>query len=134
MNDNRHAQRQLIGTERSCALGIFTFKQLNWQNLDASIVDISSGGVGIELNAFTEPGIVWFKDRIFGKQSGVLLWSKQVGSQYRSGIRFASLSRELEQFVNNNSIKSDMREPLKDLHHIVALQLESLKTDPENAV
>jgi hypothetical protein len=129
MDDHRHSQRQPTTTKRDCEVGIFTFKHLDWTNHHASIVDISNGGIGIELNTRTEPGIVWFKDRIFGQHSGVLLWSKQVGSQYRSGIRFMSLSHDIEQFVNNTGTQSMQREPLKDLHKIVAMQIASIKTD-----
>ena len=130
MDDNRNSPRQLVVEKRDCTLGVFTFQHLDWTDHHASIVDISNSGVGIELNTRIEPGIVWFKDRIFGKQSGVLLWSKQVGSHYRSGIRFVSLSHDVEQFVNNKTAQSTQREPLKDLQKIVSMQLESIKSDP----
>ena len=113
--------------KRDCNLGIIPFKHPDWTDHHASIVDISHSGVGIELNAHIEPGIVWFKDRIFGQQGGVLLWSKKVGSQYRSGIRFMPLSPDGERSVKNEGITSAQREPLKDLQKIVAMQVESIK-------
>jgi hypothetical protein len=130
MNDNRYSHRQPIAEKRDCTLGIFTFNHLDWTDHHAAIVDISNSGVGIELNTPVEPGIVWFRDRVFGQHSGVLLWSKQVGSLYRSGIRFVSLSHDIEQFVNQKIIKTHQREPLRDLQHIVAMQLESIRTNP----
>ena len=130
MDDTRHAHRQPIIVKRDCDLRIFTFNNFEWVDQHACIVDISNGGIGIQLNTPAEPGIVWFKDRVFGKHSGVLLWSKQVGTQYRSGIRFVSLSHNLEQFVNKKINKSEQREPLMDLQKIVAMQLESINADP----
>jgi hypothetical protein len=129
MEDNRHSQRQPTVVKRDCNLGIFTFKHLEWTDYHAAIVDISNGGVGIELSDPVEPGIVLFRDRILGQQSGVLLWSKQVGSQYRSGIRFVSLSPDVERFINNNTTQPGQHEPLTDLQKIVAMQLESIKED-----
>jgi hypothetical protein len=116
--------------KRDCNLGVFTFKHLDWTDHVASIVDISNGGVCVESNTHTEPGIVWFKDRIFGQHSGELLWTKQVGSQYRSGIRFVSLPHDEEQFVDKNIALSKQREPLMDLQKIVAMQIASIKADP----
>ncbi len=78
--------------KRDCAMGVITFNQLDWTDYHASIVDISRNGIGIESSSRTEPGFVWFREPIWGQHSGVLLWSKQVGDQYRSGIRFASLA------------------------------------------
>ena len=130
MDDNRQSQRQLINVKRDCNLGVFTFKHLDWTDHLASIVDISKGGVCIELNTHTEPGIVWFKDRVFGQHSGELLWTKQVGSQYRSGIRFMSLSHDVEQFDDKKIALSKQPEPLMDLQKIVAMQLASIKAEP----
>jgi hypothetical protein len=130
MNDNRHSQRQPVMKKRDCALGLFSFKHLDWTDHQASIVDIGNGGVGIELDTPPEPGIVWFRDRIFGQHSGVLLWSKQVGSQYRSGIRFVPLSHDVENFIEKKITGSRQREPLKDLQKIVAMQIDSIKASP----
>jgi len=121
MDDNRQSQRQPIKVKRDCELGVFASKQLDRTDHPASIVDISNSGVGIESNTPVEPGFVWFRDRIWGQQSGVLLWSKQVGTQYRSGIRFAPLPCDEE---------TGPREPLKDVDRLIAMQLESIKGDP----
>ncbi len=130
MNDNRQSQRQPINVKRDCNLGVFTFQHLDWTDHRASIVDISKGGVCIESDTRTEPGIVWFKDRIFGQHSGELLWTKQVGSQYRSGIRFMSLSHDVEHPADNRIAPSKHPEPLLDLQKIVAMQIASIKADP----
>jgi hypothetical protein len=129
MDDTRHSHRQPITVKRDCDLRIFTFNNFDRMDQHASIVDISNGGVGIQLDTPAEPGIVWFRDRVFGQHSGILLWSKKVGTQYRSGIRFVPLSHKIEQFVNNNIMEPRQHEPLKDLQNIVAMQLESIKVD-----
>ena len=110
-------------------MGVITFNQLDWTDHHASIVNISKNGVGIESNSRTEPGFVWFKDPIWGQQSGVLLWSKQVGTRYRAGIRFASLPYDAEAFVKNQVASSRPREPLKDLEKIVKMIIEHIKED-----
>jgi len=111
-------------------MDVIKFKLLDRADHHGHIVDISRSGVGIESNAPMEPGLVWFRDRIWGQYGGVLLWSKQVGSQYRSGIRFASLPHDAAPGVKYQTAQSGPREPLKDLERLVAMQLESIKQDP----
>ncbi len=130
MDETRQARRQPITVKRDCAMGVITFERLDWTDYHASIVDISKNGVGIESKSPLEPGLVWFRDRIWGQHSGVLLWSKQMGAHYRSGIRFAPLPRDAEQFVNNQIAKSSPLEPLRDLDKIVATLFESIKHSP----
>jgi hypothetical protein len=109
---------------------VIKFKQLDCEDHQGQIVDISMSGVGIESNTPMEPGYVWFKNRIWGQHSGLLLWSKQVGSHYRSGIQFVSPTHDVELFANNQFEQPIQREPFKDLNQIVAMQIASLKTDP----
>jgi hypothetical protein len=130
MDDNRQSQRQPIVVKREFDLGVFASKQLDRTDHHASIVDISNSGVGIESNTPIEPGLVWFRDRIWGQHSGMLLWSKQVGTLYRSGIRFALLPHDAEPGANNHFAQSGPREPLKDPARFIAMQLESIKQEP----
>jgi hypothetical protein len=130
MDDSRQSQRQPIMGKRDFDLGVFVSKQLDRTDHHASIVDISNSGVGIESNSPMEPGLVWFRNRIWGQHSGVLLWSKQVGTQYRSGIQFAPLPHDAEPGAKNQFAQSGPREPLKDLTRFVAMQLASIKQDP----
>lgn len=110
-------------------MGVITFNQLDRTDYHASIVDISRNGVGIESNSRTEPGFVWFRDPVWGQHSGVLLWSRQVGTRYRSGIRFASLPCDSEAFVKNQVANTKTREPLKDLENIIKMMIEYIKGD-----
>jgi PilZ domain len=127
MDDHRQSQRQPIMVQRDCAMDVISFKQLDRTDHHGHIVNISKTGVCIESNIPMEPGLVWFRARIWGQHSGVMLWSKQVGTQYRSGIRFATLPSDADLGANDQLAQSGTHEPLKDLQKIVALQLESIK-------
>jgi len=129
MEDNRHSQRQAIMVKRDCAMDVIKFKQLDRTDHHGHIVDISKSGVGIESNTRMEPGFVLFRDRIWGQHSGVLLWSKQVGTQYRSGIRFVPLPHDTTLSADNQTAQSGPREPLKDLEKIVKMMIEYIKED-----
>jgi hypothetical protein len=129
MEDNRHSQRQPITVKRDCAMDIIKFKELDRTDHHGHIVDISKSGVGIESNTPMEPGFVLFRDRIWGQHSGVLLWSKQVGTQYRSGIRFVPLPHDAALSADKHSAQSGPHEPLKDLEKIVKMMIEYIKED-----
>jgi hypothetical protein len=67
-----------------------------------------------------EPGFVWFKDRVGGLKSGVLIWSKQLGAKYRAGIKFLTLSRDAEQSVQERLARLKPHTPLRDPEEIIA--------------
>ena len=127
MAEMRNIQRQPIMVKRECPLGIIAFKQLTWTDHIARIVDINKLGVGIEVSSCVEPGFVWFKDRVWGHRGGLLLWSKQVGTAYRAGIKFLSLSPEEEQSLQRHIVQSGIHRPLADPESVVASLIESLK-------
>jgi PilZ domain len=129
MEDNRHSQRQSITVKRDCAMDVIKFKELDRSDHHGHIVDISKSGVGIESNTPMEPGFVLFRDGIWGQHSGVLMWSKQVGTQFRSGIRFVPLPHDVALSVDNHAAQSGPREPLKDLEKIVKMMIEYIKED-----
>ena len=113
--------------KRDCASGRYLVEGRNRTDHHGHIVDISKTGVGIESNAPIEPGLVWFRDRIWGQRSGVMLWSKQVGTHYRSGIRSGALPPDAEPSIDEQLAQSGTHEPLKDLERLVTMQLESIK-------
>ena len=129
MQDNRHSQRQPLMVKRDCAMDVIKFKELDRTDHRGHIVDISKSGVGIESNTPMEPGFVLFRNRIWGQHSGVLLWSRQVGTQYRSGIRFVPLPHDAAVGADIQSVHSGPREPLKDLEKIVKMMIEYIKED-----
>jgi len=125
---HRGVRRYPVSAHRQCPLGIITFQQ-EWKDHDAQIVDISIIGIGIESSQQIEPGLVWFKERIGGFKSGVLMWSRQNGPKYRAGIKFVPLSRDEEAYVYEQVRQSTSRHPLTDPAKIISSLLESVKKE-----
>jgi hypothetical protein len=127
MDEMRDVQRQPIIIKRDCVMGIITFKQLEWKDHVAQIVDLSKKGVGVESTTHLEPGFVWFKDRVAGYKGGILVWSKQRGARYRAGIKFLFLSRDAEQSVQERLARLKPHTPLRDPEEIITtLLMESI--------
>jgi hypothetical protein len=126
MYEMRDVQRQPISVKRDCVLGIITFKQFEWKDHVAQIVDISKKGVGVESTTHLEPGFVWFRDRVGGYKGGVLVWSRQHGARTRAGIKFISLSRDAEQSVQERLARLKPHTPLRDPEEIIATLMESI--------
>ena len=129
--NDRGIQRHAIAMQRVCSLGIITFRQLEWMEACANVVDLSVTGVGIESEARLEPGFVWFKDRVGGHRGGVLMWSRQDGhgGRYRSGIKFVNLSRDEEQYVQAQVAWSRPHTPVRDPEAIIDTIIHSLKKE-----
>src|SRR5574341_1118321 len=105
-NKLRGVRRYPVTAHRDCPMGVITFRQLEWNDHHAQLTDISVVGIGIESNQQIEPGLVWFKERIGGYRSGVLMWSKQTGARFRAGIKFVPLSREEEAYLQEQAQQS----------------------------
>jgi len=112
-------------------MDVIKFNRLD-RTYHGHIVDISRSGVGVESNTPMEPGFVLFRDRIWGQHGGVLLWSKQVGTQYRSGIRFAPLPHDAPLSADNQSAQAGPRGPLKDVEKIVKTMIGYIKDDTDH--
>lgn len=121
----RHRSRTL----RSCSLGIVTGGSLERTDHVVRVVDLSVTGVGIESPERIEPGFVWFKDHVGGHKYGVLTWSRKNGDQYRAGIRFVTLSRTDELYVQDQVRHSPPLEPLRDPLQFIAAIIASVKKD-----
>ena len=98
MGEHRQASRQ-PAIQRKCSLGLFSLTQLEKTDHVVRIVDISSGGVGIESDEQLGPGLVWFNTSVGDHRGGILLWSRKQDDRYRAGIRFLSLSAEVERLL-----------------------------------
>jgi hypothetical protein len=119
--------RHPITTLRSCSLGVITSSHLEWKDHSARIVDLSVTGVGIESSEIIPPGFVWFKESVGGHKYGVLTWCKQSGDRYRAGINFVTLSRNEEQYFQEQVRQLKPHTPLRDPLRIIAAMIESLK-------
>lgn len=128
-NDNvpRGILRHPITSLRSCSLAVITSSHLEWKDLIAHIVDLSITGVGIESRERIPPGLVWFKESVSGHKYGMLSWCKSIGDRYRAGINFVTLSRDEEQYVQEQVSQLKPHTPLHDPRQIIATMIESLK-------
>jgi hypothetical protein len=129
MDEHRQTNRQPITIERRCAMGIISFKQLEWTDHEVQVRDISSHGVGIESDRRMEPGFVWFQDRVGGYKGGVLMWSGQRGHRYRAGIRFLSLTEEDERSLYQLPAGPGMHLPRRSPEEIISALMKSMTRD-----
>jgi hypothetical protein len=112
--------------KRICSLVVINFKNHEWRDHDAQIVDISRHGVGIESTARMEEGFVWFRDRVGGFRGGVLMWSRQLGERFRSGIRFVPLSILEETTIREQIAHARIHKPLQIPERIIATIMSSM--------
>ena len=98
MGEHRQAGRQ-PANQRRCFLGLLSPTHLERSDRVVRIVDISSRGMGVESGVQMEPGLVWFHNSVGDHRGGILLWSRKQDDWYRAGIRFLSLTDEVEQLL-----------------------------------
>jgi len=125
----RQSHRYEVVQLREFPLCLIPFKSLVSTVMIAHVVDISAKGVGIESAQHLEPGFVWFRDRIGGFKGGLIVWSKQVGSKYRAGVRFVPLTREKELLVQDRITAVRPLEPLHNPEVVIATILEAMTQD-----
>jgi len=104
MSEQRRNQRkgvkwQPVTNELRCSLSIISFHNLVRTDHIAILVDRSIIGIGIESDHPILPGVVWFKESVYGSQCGILMWCHQKGDMYRCGIRFVSLTKAEDEFL-----------------------------------
>jgi len=119
--------RHPITSLRSCSLGVITSSHLEWKDHIARIVDLSITGVGIESSEMIPPGFVWFKESVGGHKYGMLTWCQARGDRYRAGINFVTLSRDEEQYVQEQVRRVKPHTPLRDPLQIITAMIESFK-------
>ncbi len=103
MNEKRHNQRKdvkwyPVTEEFGFSLSIISFHNLVQSVHLTSVVDRSFIGIGIESDHPIDPGIVWFRESVYGEKCGMLMWCRQTGSRYRCGIQFLSLTPAEEEY------------------------------------
>lgn len=124
MTEMRLMPRKPVVEKKDYSMSVISFKRLDWTDLVVSIVDMSPQGAGVEVESRIDPGFVWFSDTVGGRKGGLLMWSKPLGNKYRAGIKFAPLSPDEEQGIQEKLAGSG---PLRDPTVIVDTILESLK-------
>ena len=136
MVERRDTQRQGVKRnpltmERDCSLGVISFHDLTWEDHIVKVVDQSVIGLGVESDLPIEPGIIWFKENVYGQKCGVLMWCKKNGDRYRAGIQFISFTREQEMYLRQQVEQLQPCEPLKDPEGVLATLIHNLRKDPE---
>ena len=124
MTEMRLMPRKPVMEKKDYSMSVISFKRLDWTDLVVSIVDMSPQGAGVEVESRIDPGFVWFSDTVGGRKGGLLMWSKQLGNKYRGGIKFAPLSPDEEQSIQEKLAGSG---PLRDPTVVVDTILDSLK-------
>lgn len=124
--DPRQETRYPLAEQRECGLCIITFKDLAWKDHRAYLKDISPGGVGIESETLLDRGFVWFTEPVAGHRSGILLWNRLVGYNYRAGIQFVPLTHDQEHRIGASVETVRAHQPLRDPEAIVATILASM--------
>lgn len=117
--------------KRECALGVISFDNLEWANHHTRIVDLSATGLGIESDLPLKPGIILFKECVYGQKSGILVWCKQNGSLYRAGIQFMNLNQAEENYIRQQVEQSQPCMPLQDPERVVASLVDYIRKDWE---
>ncbi len=126
-------KRTPVSRNRDCALGVISSRNLKWNDHQVKLVDHSVIGVGIESEKPIEPGIIWFKECIYGQKCGSLVWCKKIGPRYRAGIQFIAFSREQEELLRKQIERLQCHEPLQDPEGVIAALIASIKKDLDSS-
>ncbi len=116
----RRLKRHPVAVHRDCSLGLIAFENLEVKEHRARIVDLSATGLGIESDGPLDPGLIWFKEYVYGQKCGVLVWCKQNGIKYRAGIQFLALNHAEEEYLRRQVEQSRPCMPLQDPDRVVA--------------
>ncbi len=130
-DQRRRLQRHPVGAHRECALGVITFEGLHLSDHRARIVDLSATGLGIESEHRLDPGMIWFKDCVYGQKCGVLVWCKPSGTRYRAGIQFVTLNHAEEEYLRKQVERAEPSMPLQDPDRVVASLINYYRQDRE---
>jgi hypothetical protein len=136
MNERRDTRRQGVKRnpvimERDCSFGVISFHDLTWADHIVKVVDQSVLGLGVESDLPIEPGIIWFKENVYGQKCGVLMWCKQSGARYRAGIQFISFTLEEERYLRQQVEQLQPRKPLQDPDGVLASLIASIRKNAD---
>jgi hypothetical protein len=125
MDEKRRNQRKEliwhpVSSDLNCSLGVISFNNLVRTDYLTKIVNRSIIGIGIETDHLIQPGVIWFKEHVYGQKCGILMWCNQFGSRYRCGIRFVSLTRVEEEYLRYQIEQVNPSKPVQDPDRIIA--------------
>ncbi len=125
-NKRKGVQRHQVVASCYCTLLLISSGDLAWSEHFATIIDRSVIGIGVETNEQLVPGFVWFKESVYSQACGYLVWSRQTGSLYRSGIQFIDLTRDQEQYLRLQVDHLKPHHPMHDPDRVVQNLIEHL--------
>lgn len=125
MNEKRHNQRkdvqwQPVTRGLDFSLDITSFHNLVRTDHHAILLDRSINGIGIESDHPINPGIVLFRESVYGQKCGVLIWCHQAGNGYLCGIQFLSLTLAEEEFFRYQIERAKPGDQIQDPDRIIA--------------
>jgi hypothetical protein len=122
-------KRRRLSPARECPVGGISLHDLTWSDHLIKILNYSVIGIGIESDRPIEPGVIWFKENIYGQKCGFLMWCKQSDSGYRAGIQFISLTREEEEYMGRQIEQVQLLQPVPDPDRLIATLFARIKRD-----
>jgi hypothetical protein len=97
------------------------------------IVDLSITGIGVECDQSIEPGIIWFKECVYGQKFGHLVWQRKNGDRYRVGIEFISLSRLQEEHLRQQLKQVEQGKSIQDPEQVISGVIDYIKKEHDPA-
>jgi hypothetical protein len=91
-------------------------------------------GIGVESDGPIEPGIIWFKECLYGQRCGFLVWCKKSGIRYRAGIKFVSFTREQEEYLRRQVEQMQHVKRLHDPDKIIELMMADIKKEMDELI
>jgi hypothetical protein len=127
-------KRHAVAMDRDCRLVVISFENLAWMEHSVKIIDLSVTGMGVETDRQIEPGIIWFKEHVYGQKCGFLVWCKRSGDRYRGGIQFVSLTRADEEYLRRQVSRIQPRETFQDPDQLLVRMMDGINKDKEQSV
>jgi hypothetical protein len=127
MDKGTEVSNQPNAGESSGSLGVVTFKDTNWADHTARIVDVSESSVRVESDRAIDPGFVWFDDRVRGHKGGLVIWCQPFYGRYRAVMRLVPLTRDEERLIQERTVQSSPHRPHRTPEEIIATLTESMK-------
>ena len=127
-------KRRPISLVRECSVGGISMPDLGWSDHFVKIMDYSVIGIGIESDRPIDPGIIWFKENLYGQKCGFLMWCKKGDTSYRAGIQFISLTREEEKYIRKQIEQGQHFKRIQDPDRIIATLFARIKSDLDGSL
>jgi hypothetical protein len=131
-NYQNRLKRHVVATAHSCSMGVLTFENREWTSHVAHPVNVSMTGLGVESEHPIEPGIIWFKEGVWGHRCGVLVWCKNEGGRYRAGIQFVPLDQREEEYLRQHVEQAQSSGPLEDPERFVEALMDHFRKSQDS--